>query len=489
MPLIDLNGLGYFKGKENAMVAGNYSASNTYAVGDYVYYSGTLYRCTTAITTAEAWTAAHWTAAKLAEDLTSQSEKIDKLKRDFATEQNAINTYGHGVIIPQLEVGAVNQNGKYTADNRYRTIDPLHLTPGTYYINSPDNVYVTEFSGSDYTGGQGATVWGGEGRNSFVVKATKPYIAFFGYPDPVSGGMPYIYIETPTIINNIKEEADSSSEKVGIIESTIPQSTTGIKQIARLGWKPYTAYYPPEQSVDSYKLAYDMGMRMLLADLRKTSDGVFVCIHDDTINDVARNNDGTTISETITVAGHTLAELNQYNYGIKKGYPNRGILTLEQFLQTCATLNCSPVLELKVWTTTEDVGKICLMVRKYGLQDSFVWMESQDSTISARTCPIIRTNLPNATIMIAGGNTPDVAVTVAANYSGADKKTAISCADLSTLTSTVISDCRTNNIDIAYFRIDSTDEMDTAYATEVFNEIKYWVSCEINIHDYLIEKL
>ena len=83
MPLIDLNGLGYFKDKENAMIADNYSSSGTYAVGDYVYHSGTLYKCTTAITSAEAWTAAHWTAAKLAEDVTSQSEKIDDLKNAF----------------------------------------------------------------------------------------------------------------------------------------------------------------------------------------------------------------------------------------------------------------------------------------------------------------------------------------------------------------------------------------------------------------------
>jgi hypothetical protein len=43
-------------------LAPTYSASSTYAVGDTVIYSNTLYRCTTAITTAEAWTAAHWTA-------------------------------------------------------------------------------------------------------------------------------------------------------------------------------------------------------------------------------------------------------------------------------------------------------------------------------------------------------------------------------------------------------------------------------------------
>ena len=53
----------------NASMAQAYSASATYAVGDYVWYSGQLYKCTTAITTAEAWTPAHWTAAKVADDV------------------------------------------------------------------------------------------------------------------------------------------------------------------------------------------------------------------------------------------------------------------------------------------------------------------------------------------------------------------------------------------------------------------------------------
>ena len=44
------------------VVADEYSTSSTYAVGDYCLYDGDLYRCTTAISTAEAWTAAHWTA-------------------------------------------------------------------------------------------------------------------------------------------------------------------------------------------------------------------------------------------------------------------------------------------------------------------------------------------------------------------------------------------------------------------------------------------
>lgn len=42
-----------------------YSASSTYAVGDYVYYNELIYKCTTAISVAEVWTAAHWTQVSL----------------------------------------------------------------------------------------------------------------------------------------------------------------------------------------------------------------------------------------------------------------------------------------------------------------------------------------------------------------------------------------------------------------------------------------
>ena len=39
-----------------------YDATKTYSVGNIVWYEKAYYRCTTAITTAEAWTAEHWTA-------------------------------------------------------------------------------------------------------------------------------------------------------------------------------------------------------------------------------------------------------------------------------------------------------------------------------------------------------------------------------------------------------------------------------------------
>lgn len=65
------------------VLAPTYSSSATYAVGDYVYYSGSLYRCTTAITTAEAWTAAHWTSVALGNDVTDLKSALSETTRNI----------------------------------------------------------------------------------------------------------------------------------------------------------------------------------------------------------------------------------------------------------------------------------------------------------------------------------------------------------------------------------------------------------------------
>ena len=52
-----------------AAIAPTYSNTALYAVGSYAWYDGNLYRCTTAITTAETWTAAHWTQVALSNDV------------------------------------------------------------------------------------------------------------------------------------------------------------------------------------------------------------------------------------------------------------------------------------------------------------------------------------------------------------------------------------------------------------------------------------
>lgn len=73
-------------------VASVYSNSKTYNAGDYVIYNNALYRCTTAITTAESWTAAHWTAVTLADDVSGIRNDVDWVMDEIEPmPQNLIN--------------------------------------------------------------------------------------------------------------------------------------------------------------------------------------------------------------------------------------------------------------------------------------------------------------------------------------------------------------------------------------------------------------
>ena len=58
-------------------IATSYSSSSTYDLGDLCLYHNLLYECTTAITTAEAWTAAHWTQVNISDELDKKANLTD----------------------------------------------------------------------------------------------------------------------------------------------------------------------------------------------------------------------------------------------------------------------------------------------------------------------------------------------------------------------------------------------------------------------------
>ena len=82
-----------------SIVAAAYSTSATYAVGDYCTKDGNLYRCTTAITTAESWTAAHWTQTKMGPDVSdlksaiSGFESVSNLRKGYPFILNHTSQY------------------------------------------------------------------------------------------------------------------------------------------------------------------------------------------------------------------------------------------------------------------------------------------------------------------------------------------------------------------------------------------------------------
>ena len=58
---LDSTGLTYFINKiVYGITSPKFSTGSTYTVGDFVIYTGNLYRCTTAVTVAGAWSASKW---------------------------------------------------------------------------------------------------------------------------------------------------------------------------------------------------------------------------------------------------------------------------------------------------------------------------------------------------------------------------------------------------------------------------------------------
>ena len=80
-------------------IAQPYSNTSTYAVGDYCLYNGTLYKCTTAISTAEEWTGAHWAETTLGQELTvNNADNINIIESLGPDESDLVadNTYAIG---------------------------------------------------------------------------------------------------------------------------------------------------------------------------------------------------------------------------------------------------------------------------------------------------------------------------------------------------------------------------------------------------------
>lgn len=169
----------------------------------------------------------------------------------------------------------------------------------------------------------------------------------------------------------VEEKSDDINDKILMLPSTNYDNV--IRSINRIGYDVYNSNTPPEQSIESFKLAYNKGFRILLCDLRFTKDNVPVCIHDATINSVARNTNGTIISETITVSEKNLAELNSYDFGIKKGtkYSGTKILTLDEMCKLVKKLGVELYIEAKdtFEGADEKINIAVNIVRKHGLKN------------------------------------------------------------------------------------------------------------------------
>lgn len=104
MAFLNESGLTRYDGKLKGLIAGAYSASATYDVGDYCIHGGSLYKCTTAIAAAEAWTSGHWTKINLADEIDAAKEDLEKLKLDVADAYSASDAHAVGDYVVRNSV-------------------------------------------------------------------------------------------------------------------------------------------------------------------------------------------------------------------------------------------------------------------------------------------------------------------------------------------------------------------------------------------------
>lgn len=155
-----------------------------------------------------------------------------------------------------------------------------------------------------------------------------------------------------------------------------PPQRSFVKGVSHSGYSKYA----PSNNLLAYQQSALMGFRYAETDVRFTSDGVPVCLHDASINSVARNADGTQLSTTVNIHDITYEETLTYDFGLVKGqeYAGTKISTLEEVLLLCRAVGLHLYIELKydaAYTEAQIKGLVTL-VTKLGMRKYVSWIST-----------------------------------------------------------------------------------------------------------------
>ena len=215
----------------------------------------------------------------------------------------------------------------------------------------------------------------------------------------------------------------------------------------------YSQQYP-ENTLLAFKKSKERGFNFVETDVRFTSDGVAVLLHDETINRTARNADGSTISGSIKISEITYEQALTYDFGIWKGsaYTGEKIPTFEQFIKLCKNIGLSAYVELKTGTQAQidDTIKIAI---KNGMRKNVTWISYSLSLISyvktydatARLGLISNTITPQNVTDISGLKSIDNEVIIETDYNN--------------VTDSIVDLCIASNIPMEVFTVDSYDAL------------------------------
>jgi glycerophosphoryl diester phosphodiesterase len=118
-----------------------------------------------------------------------------------------------------------------------------------------------------------------------------------------------------------------------------------------------------ENSLEAVGLARRAGFACIETDVHLTSDGVFVVMHDETLNRTATYTDGTPLERPIRVDEVTLASLRaDFRLTARDAANRTRIPTLEEYLRACADAGLLPFIEVKLRDQPEDFSRRLLQL-------------------------------------------------------------------------------------------------------------------------------
>lgn len=275
-----------------------------------------------------------------------------------------------------LEIGGITQ-GNNNTDNRY-------VRCATYYpVNKGETVQMKSSSEFQYNIAFYIYAQSGGDSTSLITSSIDYNVSKNGqdgsYVVPATGYLRFRAVAVPAATVTTERlnafKALISYQKynfLGAINDEIADKTRNYNLLS-INHRGYSA--APENTLVAFKQSKIHGFNYVETDVRFTSDGVAVLLHDASINRTARNEDGTAISSTVNIADITYEQALTYDFGVYKGneYVGTKIPTFEAFLSLCRNISLVPVIELKVGTR-EQVYALYDLAAQYGLKNKAIWL-------------------------------------------------------------------------------------------------------------------
>lgn len=398
-------------GMQNS-IAPTYSASSTYAVGDYVMYNAQLYKCITAITTEEAWTAEHWTHVPVTGEVkdlrNSLSNDIVKKSNMEMFDLETIPASANRIDEEKYIHGKkINWAYGQVTDDASNCLYYLDVNPGdtVYFWRLHNNNVISAFSDGiaafdvngdfiirggnsgytySYTIPQNVYKLGLNFLESFMAAGDR-YMAIINDPE---NPMEYIPFRNANDVYLLTNQSSINVDYNRLLPMSCKLPEDGF--IKSYGHAGLSAYYPLD-TAPSIIGAKKAGLSGTEIDVQITLDGVYVLFHDADLRRVG----GT---QQQTIGNMTYEQLQAFDYGawFNPKFEGTELCTLDKAAQLCRELGLEIQLDCKTLTTQEHFLGAKAILDKWGMFEKSFWVTGSFYTIW--------TAMPDAKVVFPAGN-------------------------------------------------------------------------------------